>query len=231
MVSTSGSSGIPPVPLSTSNRSAQATWAATCSASFLERPSPVPRRGQQRTPRPGTAGRDRGRTSRPRSWGTPRPRRTDSLLEPALVVRLAGLADGGGDSVPEQGENQPPGLARGRRRGRRRRSPPRWRRPGSTPWSARRTDPRPVPAQVLGQPEVEGHLAEDPRVDHRGPDLGHLTVGQLGMGRGRCTRPRPGPARRHPGTPAARWRPARRARRTTTGGPWPGPAGPGRTNR
>ena len=41
---------------------------------------------------------------------------------------------------------------------------------------------------VLAEPEVAGDVGQRARVDHRGPQLGELALGQVGVGRGTACR-------------------------------------------
>ncbi len=55
-----------------------------------------------------------------------------------------------------------------------------------------RSSPRPS-RRLSVDAQVQAHLGQDPGVDHRGPDLGHLPRRTAPGGPGRCTRPPPGP--------------------------------------
>src|SRR5580704_10721481 len=103
------------------------------------------------------------------------------LLEPALVIGLAGLAHGAGNTVLEQGEHQPFGL-------------------GQAAIEVDGADDRfggigkdgvlgpaagqiltPTQPEELGNAQVQRHLGQDLGIDDRGPHLGHQAVGQLRM--------------------------------------------------
>ena len=242
MVSTSGSSGMRRARfavralrdatavrrLASTNAGTQAAWAAACSASFLDRPSPRRRTVPPRAPWPGTAGRDRDRPLDLVPGQLP-DRRSDHLLQAGLEVLGARARRPPARCGRRGGRARPVATSRSRRRGRPRRSPPRRRWPGSTAWPGRRTTSSPRPRR-RARPEVEllSHLGQHRRVDHRRPAPWPARP-RAGRDRpGSSVRRRPGRARRRPGTRGARWTGVHRLRRTTTGGTAPGRAGPRR---
>src|SRR5664280_749371 len=180
MVSTSGSSGIPSASLNL-QRSAGRLGGHLLGV-FLGSPLPCAEalasnvhRGQ--VP-PGMVGAE----ALDLVVGNPTAEAHRLLLQAALVVGLAGLTYRGGDPVPEQREDQALRL-------------------GQTAVEVDRTDQRlggvgqdgplgpapglvltPTQAEMLVDPQVEGHFGQYPGVDHRRPDLGHQAVGELRAG-------------------------------------------------
>ena len=209
--------------------SSQAARAASCSASFLERPSPAP----QQRPAQEHLGHVGPVVVGPRPHhhvaGRPLAVAHRLLLQPALVVEVVGLLAGPLDGLAQLAQHQLAARPPSRRRGRPPRGRPRRRRPGWRPWSGRLTPPRPGPAggphrPRAGRPPGPAR-GRSPRRSGPWPACPRRSRGSAR----RCSRPRRGPGRRRRGTRGARWR-ARRppARRTSCGGRGRAEGGSGR---
>ena len=161
----------------------QAASAARCSASFLLRPSAPPYRSPATTTQ----------AVKVFAWSGPglvdpvlrhaEPQRRGQLLQAGLPVQRRRPGRPTRPSAGRRAGGSPPRRCPGRTAGRSRRAAPPGCRRGCSPCPGRRCVSSPLPSSRYGaepvRPEPAGHVGQRPHVDHAGPQLGQLPLGQV----------------------------------------------------